>query len=314
MNIDIMGLEMGKFHRRLIWLIVLCLLHSSLLFWAIPSSASPLTEVTLNIPDESVDVDVSWESSGIVSVTGTITCEKWGPDQVKVSLVANSSLGASSVNPANIVFGGSDGSEETRSFSATTRVPPGTSCTEEGVLTVSGIFVQGGLQYDIEPDSVKIIVLQFYQIAVEDEVGRIESLNYSAKAGEDVRLEFFVRNDGNGNDVFLIDMGNRKGLQDRDFDLPVSQEISIAEQVRENIFMDIGIPDDTSGTFQTQVIVISKGAQNEQSIVTYILPVTLKVIEKTISDKIVSFILSPLIIGIVIVIVLVVVIYKVKTR
>jgi hypothetical protein len=276
--------------------------------------ASPLTEVTLKLQEEPPKVDVSPGSSGIVTAQGTVTCEKWGPDQVKVSLTGNSTFGGANVNPPNIVFGGASGSEETRSFSVTTRVPPGTPCTEKGELFVAGIFTQGGMQDDIDSVAIKIIILQFYQISVENEKGKIQNMNYTSKAGDTIQVDFYLRNEGNGNDVFNIDFGNRENMQKRDFELPVIKEIGINPNVRENVFLDIGIPKDTTGTFETQVVITSKGSEKEGSSVTYILPVTLKVEEVSIPDKILSFILSPLIIGIVIVIVLIVLIYKIKNR
>jgi hypothetical protein len=173
------------------------------------TEASPITVVTLTLQAEPPKVDVSPGSSGIVTLQGTVYCLKYGPDQVKVNLIGSSDISAASVIPPNMVFGGAGGTEETRSFAITTRVPQGTTFTATPQVTVSGTFIQGGLNYNIPPVQQLIEILPYYKLEVDtpppQEIG----------AGEFVYFSIKITNVGNTEDTYEFVFDNLKDLQDK---------------------------------------------------------------------------------------------------
>lgn len=300
---------MRKISQFTVWVLITQLLFSALLVFP-SSSANPLTEVTLDLQEESPTVDVSPDSSGIVTVHGTVTCEKWGPDLVQVFLSGNSTFGPAPVVPASFVFSGSAGSVNVETFSVTTRVPMGTSSSEEVFVTVTGYFDQGGIRNSIEPVSIKIIVLQYYSIAVEDEGGRIENINASAKAGSDAHIQFNLANWGNGNDVFEIDFINRDEMQDRGFTLPIPNRVSLKEDQKEEMKIPIGIPEGIKGERLLEISITSEGSEESGSSEQLILPINLKITEENMGEIIGSIFLSPITIFAIVAVISAVIIYK----
>jgi len=296
---------MEKRNRILGLFVALVFLFSSIQIFVLPSKANPLTEVEVDLQDEPAKVDVSPGSSGIVKMEGTVYCKKWGPDQVKVYLNATSTFGGASVIPPSLVFGGSGGSEETKSIAVTTRVPQGTSCSETGTVTLSGYYVQSGFQYEIEPDSGTIIVLQYYLIATGYEKSNI---NKTAKPGEDTEIKFEMKNAGNGNDIFVIDFANREFLEDEGFKLPDPKEHVMPENRKENVSLKIGIPEDKSGNYNLEIFIQSKGSEESGFTATSTIPARVNIVESSITEKIGSVVLSPLFIGAMVIIIVIIVV------
>jgi hypothetical protein len=303
-----MGLLMGKRGQVLVFIMVVGVLFSCLPLSASPARASPLTVVIIELPAEPVEVDVSPGSSGLVEVDGTVTCRKVGPDEVKVYLQASSETGGANVEPPSLVFSGVSGSEETKPFKVTTRVPMGYPSSETPTLTVSGYYVQGGLTYSINSNSVMIIVLQYYKLLVSIEEGEME-----VESGENANIGMQIYNAGNGEDTFLIDFENREDLRNHDFNLPEPKEITFSEDESRNITLAIGIPEDISGTFQIRISVLSKGSEQSDSPEKELRTCFLNV-KKSISGQIVSLFISPITLLIVVVIVVVVLILRMKRK
>ena len=296
---------MEKRNRILGLFVALVFLFSSIQIFVLPSKANPLTEVEVDLQDEPAKVDVSPGSSGIVKMEGTVYCKKWGPDQVKVYLNATSTFGGASVIPPSLVFGGSGGSEETKSIAVTTRVPQGTSCSETGTVTLSGYYVQSGFQYEIEPDSGTIIVLQYYLIATGYEKSNI---NKTAKPGEDTEIKFEMKNAGNGNDIFVIDFANREFLEEEGFKLPDPKEYVMPENGKENVSLKIGISEDKSINYNLEIFIQSKGSEESGFTATSTIPARVNIVESSITEKIGSVVLSPLFIGAMVIIIVIIVV------
>ncbi|UCG70224.1 MAG: hypothetical protein JSV09_04185 [Thermoplasmata archaeon] len=189
-------------------LLTLTMLSTMLIFIPQESEASPLTVVILNLQGEPPKVDVSPGSSGIIKFDGTVSCTKYGPDQVKVFLQAQSDTGGASVIPPSLVFTGAGGSEETKSFAVTTRVPQGYTFMATPQVTVSGYFVQGGLQYDASSVTQIIEIEPYYKLQVDtpppQEIG----------AGEFVHFPIKIQNVGNSEDTYRFEFLNLEKLQD----------------------------------------------------------------------------------------------------
>jgi hypothetical protein len=305
---------MRKIYQITVWVLIFQLLFSALLFF--PSScANPLTEVTLDLQDEPPKVDVSPGSSGIVTAHGTLTCEKWGPDLVKVSLFANSTLDAASVVPASFVFSGSAGSVNVQTFSVSTKVPMGTSCYEEIFVSVDGYYDQGGMRYDIERVSIEIIILQYYRIDVFFNEGESREKNHTTiKSGESVNLDFIVHNAGNGNDKFEVDFLNREERKKEGFELPDPITITIPEKRNESISWRIGTSEDMSGVYPLKMSVISKGSEESGQNISLTKHIYIRIEERTIADRIGAILLSPLVILLLIVVSLVIIVIWYKCR
>ncbi len=190
-------------------LLTMTMFSTMLIFVPEESEASPITVVTLSLEGEPPKADVSPGSSGIIKVQGTVTCVKYGPDQVKVSLIAQSDTGGASVIPAFHVFAGSTASEESKQFTITTRVPMGYTFMATPQIVISGSFSQGGLIYEVPPVMQIIEVLPYYKLQVDtpppQEIG----------AGEFVYFAIRITNVGNAEDTYRFDFLNLKDLQDK---------------------------------------------------------------------------------------------------
>lgn len=295
--------------RDLVLLIVLVSIILVPYLNVIPVKANPLTTVTIELQEEEAYVDVSPESSGIVEITGEITCTKYGPDQVSVHLEAESESNGASVIPANLVYAGASGSIQTDTINVTTRVPQCTPCTETFTLTVGGYYEQGGMQYDIVPESATIIVDQYYGVGVF-----VKEEELLVKSGEDAEIEFRIHNTGNGNDIFLVDFENRKDLKDDGFELPRIDEFPLPQMANESIKLEIGVPEGVLGEYLVQISITSMKSEEGELPIEYILEVKLNVEARSIGEHIGTILTSPLTIGIIVIVILVVIVLKLKGR
>ncbi|UCG68015.1 MAG: hypothetical protein JSV09_09240 [Thermoplasmata archaeon] len=223
--------------------------------WIVSVNASPFTTVTVSFED-SPSVDVSPGSSDIDKVHGEVKVVKVGPDQVKVYLEANSTFESTSITPASLVFSGPSGTEEIQSFSVSVKVPQGTSCSESGTVTVSGYWIQGGLMYDIAPVSTIVIIEQYYKMKVS-----IDKTGFLVDPGDNIDVDLNVANEGNGDDIYQIDIENQKDLEDDGFALPAPIEVDIGEGANKDVSLKIGIPKYISGSFSLKIRITSKGSE-----------------------------------------------------
>lgn len=288
--------------------LVLGLLFLALVSCFAPVKASPLTTVTLSLQEETPEVDVSPGSSGIVSVTGEVTCRKIGPDPVKVFLQASSDFGSAPVTPSNLVFSQTSGTEETEPFTVDSRVPMGTSSSATLSITVQGYYDQGGLRSNIQPVSTMIIILQYYKIEV-----LVEKKEVSVNSGENADLEFNVVNVGNGEDSFVIDIQNRDFLNSKGFSLPAPLEIQMLEDENRNLSLEIGAPEGGSGNYMVEISVLSEGSYNEETPEMVVKYIEINVVGG-IGDHLVNFLTSPLVIIVLIILVVVVLYVRMKKR
>jgi hypothetical protein len=287
-------------------IIIAILLIPQLFFISV--QANPLTTVTISLQGDPPCVDVSPGSPGIAVVNGEVRCTKYGPDPVEAYLIAESETGGASVVPPNFVFSGSTGTTQTDTFSVTTRVPMGCSCSTTPTITVGGSYSQGISSDTITPVSTIIIILQYYDVEVSSEKG----FNLTASSGEDVNLDFKIHNAGNGNDIFLIDFMNRDAMEDKGFKLPEPLEIRLPEKATESLSMNIGVPEDKSGGFFLVLSVSSKGSEQSIFDVLVVKEIYLEVKGQSIAEKIGSFFLSPLLILIIVILVVIAIIIKWK--
>jgi hypothetical protein len=300
-----MGLIMGRKAKVQVIIWTFLILIMMILINSIPVSASPLTVVTLSLQGEPPQVDVSPGSSGIVAIEGNATCLKYGPDEVKVALVGSSDIGGASVEPPNMVFSGMSGSEEIKPFKMSTRVPQGTTSAATPQVLVSGSFVQGGLQYNINPVTTIIEVLPYFKIE-----GKIQDTTLSVDAGESVTVVLRVTNVGNCEDRFHIDMVDRERYQNNGFLFPSEMEVPFAEKENMTIYWEIDTKSDMSGGYPMEISILSRNSESDQFPITAVLSFQVKVTSQSISHQVISFVFSPLVIMGIILVVIIAVVYK----
>jgi hypothetical protein len=298
---------MGSRGQIFSMLIITVFFFLSIFSWVPTSEASPLTTAIPSLQEEPPTVDVSPGSSGIVEMDGEITCEKYGPDDVKVFLTGSSDFGPAPVEPSSYVFSGVSGSVETRPYKVSTRIPTGTSSSLTPTITVYGYYDQGGLRSTVPPASQIIIILQYYKIQYF-----IEDKEVSVNSGEGVKIEFRVVNVGNGEDFFQIDFKNRDQLISKGFKMTEPFEVHMEEDTNKSVSVQVTAPDGVSGTHMAEISIQSQGSLESDSSVEVILHIRL-VVSNSIGGHIGSFITSPL--GIVIIAaVIVAVVYFYKTK
>lgn len=175
---------------------------------------------------------------------------------------------------------------------------------------MSGSYSQGISSDTIDPVSTIIIILQYYDVEVSSEKG----FNLTARAGEDVNLDFKIHNTGNGNDIFLIDFLNRDVMEDRGFNFPKPLEKKLPEEATESLSLNIGVPEDKSGGFFLVLSVLSKGSEENIFSVQVVKEIYLEVKAQSIAEKIGSIFLSPLLILVVVILVVISVLVFIKLR
>ncbi len=296
---------MGVKGQVIVWSLVCGLLLSVLIIFPTPSSASPFTVVTLNLQGEPPKVDVSPGSSGIVEVDGNVTCLKYGPDQVKVSLTSSSDISGASCEPPNFVFDGISGSEETQPFKISTRIPQGTTSSATPQVTVSGNYIQGGLVSNINPVSTIIEIIPYCKIEA-----KVSDSDLDVNAGGEVGVELRIVNVGNCDDSYEIDINNKDNLRDRGFNFPGAMEITLPEKENETINWRIGTDQDMSGGYFMEFKVISKTTENDDSPVYAITSFRINVIKQSITEQIGSYFLSPIAIILSIIVIISALVYK----
>jgi hypothetical protein len=287
-------------------LIIIGLLFLSSYSCVVCVKANPLTEVTLALQEDIPTVDVSPGSGGVVEMDGEVTCEKYGPDDVKVFLTASSDFGPAPAEPASFVFSGVSGSVETQPYKVSTRIPMGTSSSLTPSITVSGYFDQGGLRSTIPQVSQIIIILQYYKIKYF-----IEDRSVNINTGENAKIEFIVTNLGNGEDFFEIDFKNRNDLQSKGFKLTQPFEVNMEEETNKSISLHVNAPEDKSGTYPAEISILSQGSTHSNSTEEVIMSISL-IITSNIGRQIGSYITSPL--GIVTIAIVIVVAVFLKKR
>ncbi len=196
--------------HSIIWIVMAAstMLVSMLALVPEHAKASTTSTVALTLQDSPLKADVSPHNTGIVTINGQIKCTVNGTAPMRVFLQAQSNTGGTSVTSPSRIFNGSDGLQYTENFTVTTRVPQGYTSIETPKVTVSGYFIQGGLQYEIPPVSQIIEIEPYYRFDVDtpppQEIG----------AGEFVYFTIKITNMGNAEDTYEFILMNCEELCD----------------------------------------------------------------------------------------------------
>ncbi len=224
--------EVFRMKRRSFLIIaLLALMMFSSMVSIVPeeAEANPLTVVTINLQGTPPKVDVSPGKSGIVEITGEVKCIKYGPDQVKVFLQAQSETGGASIIPPSFVFAGASGTTSTEQFSVTTRVPQGYTFQATPVVTVSGTFSQGGLDDTVPPVRQILEIIAYYKLEVDNpppqEIGPGEFVYFSVR----------IINVGNAEDTYEFEFENLKNLVEDQWTIATITPKTFLEDEAKNI-------------------------------------------------------------------------------
>jgi hypothetical protein len=216
------------------------------------------------------DADVGPEDDGIVEFTGgvSINIEENGGDiqKVVVELYPNSSQGWDViVSPQTMTF--DIGMNETEQmFTLTEQVPLGTSHMVFDVIKLSGIghCYPGNATFDLCPAAIMVTVNQFHNFSLNCS----EPYKICKKPGEDLTYTVKIRNDGNGPDIFGIEISNKDELISNGWMLSLSATtVELEASQEDNIIVKIKSPNQISdGTYEIVLRVISKQALSDWNI------------------------------------------------
>jgi len=180
------------------------LLSSVLIFIPEESEAVGNPRVTVSLDQSSQEAQVAPGQSGLVTFTGLVRCTSPVDtqfQQVLVSLQADAGGWAWSITPSSLSF---DKATSELPFSCTVRVPPRTSHTQTGQVTISGTYrVQPGAFGSSIPGPATgmITIEQFYKFSVECPKPYIE-----VQPGSQLVYQLKLKNEGNDQDTLKVEV------------------------------------------------------------------------------------------------------------
>ncbi len=211
-----------------------------------PTPDPNLPQVEIYLLEANQTAHVGPGEDGIVEFNGivSVTCDSNPLTHVEVTLTVVDTWGSSKVVPSKTTFFQS--SEE--SFIVQVAVPVGESCDERGIIKVYGkwIVYPSGASGSAEPEEGligQIDIAQFFRFTLS-----VPQKYCETRPGFDVDFKLGIRNDGNGNDSFIIEILNQDTLSEKDFSVLLSQsKVVLSENAPEAlILISIDIPSSTS--------------------------------------------------------------------
>jgi hypothetical protein len=222
-----------------------------------------LPTVIIYLHEESRTAHVGPGDTGRVEFNGTVSVSLNPTTSVEVTLSAEDTWASALVSPATLTFRLS-GSE---SFKVTVQVPALESISNPGSVTVTGRWVMtpGSINGVADPpggEVGRVDIAQFYDFSLRSTMSQIK-----ASPDTEVIFALTIQNNGNGEDVFKINIRNEKELLDKDFEITLTmKEVVISENPGEEIVrIQVSIPSSSKGLGQTtiQVEVRSEGGSRE---------------------------------------------------
>ena len=163
--------------------------------------------------EDSVEIDVSPGEEGRGVIDGTVECQTTNPlTPVMVSLYVVSSIGVATLDTPQIVFQGNYQSEDIR---VSIRVPVSTTeASDEHTCTVTGTWQQGATNGEINPAVTQVIILPFSLCNITCK----EPEKHVTK-GASVSFTVNLKNEGNCDDEYIIDIPNIGELESKGFEV-----------------------------------------------------------------------------------------------
>jgi uncharacterized membrane protein len=215
--------------RKEYTVLLMSILMSLFIFNAIPYSANadPLTNITIEA-EPTVEVDVKPGTRGFTNVTGTCTYEDGWGGYIFVRLYANCSLGNATVTPFVLLNGTGDKSD----FDIALYGKLGSSSSEKPIAIINGTWDDGSNSGEIEPFTIQIIVLPYYNINVNSNCKPLSS-------GESKNADMWIENTGNANDTYTINISNRDELERKGISVDTIRQVFLKEDEEDKILVKV---------------------------------------------------------------------------
>ncbi len=301
---------MRKAGSIIIFALIFLSLLSSLSF---SSKADLLTTVTVET-EPSCEIDVSPGSKGVAVVQGTVTCDYYNTlIPLVVELSATSTIGTATIDKPQIVFQGSD---QTEDINITVQVPLLTSSSSEQTCNITGVWEQGPTSGQVIGDTFQVIIMPFFRAIVYSELPLKE-----VKQGENTSFNLYIENTGNCDDKYHLGIANREELESSNLIIPKLANFDIEEGCSKNINFEVDAASDTPvGDYQIELIVTPCESQDGEDTVDteeYILFLKVKKGSKAytlLGEELEDMLISPLFLIVIAVIVIVAIVVMARRR
>jgi hypothetical protein len=252
--------DMGKVGSVL--LIITLFFLSTLSLISFSTTAGPLTQVAVDTVSQEAKVDVSPGSTGVTSAQINVECQTLDPTPVTVQLSVNCPGIAASISPSGMVFQTIGTSNMEAIVDITV---PLESIASELTCTIEGSWEQGIFSGQVSSTSIRIIVMPYYRVRLSCE----SPINETCQ-GEGGSFNFSIKNMGNCDDVYQLEIANREELNIDNISIPDTDKIAISRGNAMKIEMDVRTSFTTPVKNYTLIMVVtSLGSKTESDITIY---------------------------------------------
>jgi len=200
---------------------------------------------TVTLPDPNVKVTVEPGTHGVGSVNGIIDVTTTGLGEkvqvVTLSLQGSSSMGwPVTISPSSITVKPDSSGKVQAPFTASVTVPPKTSYKTMDTVTITGraVAFPGVLSTQIEPSTFTVYVKQFYRFTLAADKPYKE-----ITPGDQSAFTFHIKNDGNGDDKYRLEVPDQARLAEKGWVLSLQQyEVEVEEGKEASLVVTVNTP------------------------------------------------------------------------
>jgi hypothetical protein len=227
-------MKLGNVLKKISTLVIIVWLILIVLFLIVPANSNAVTILpiaTIGL-DQPVQVaDVSPNGTGLVTFTGTVSCELNQFTTAVVSLNSEDTWNSSVVVPSSLQFSSSDPGD--KEFEVTVKAPLGTSRNTVGQVVVSGrvVMYPGSVYGTCQPsDGVvgRIDIAPYYEFVVYTNEDLIQT-----RPDKTVKGDFTIQNNGNIRDTYEVSIPNENQLYNKGIQVTSENEIIDIEEREE---------------------------------------------------------------------------------
>lgn len=243
--------------------LIFCLVISFILFLPLlnilpgttantPLQVPGLPQVYIELLEFNKTAQVGPGEDGVVIFNGLVHVTKPPGTTVIVTLSADADSVSVTVSPLTLGF---EGSEEEKPFSVSARADSHESAETVATLVVTGTWVVNptgitGYAQPAEGVTARVFIAQFYDFSLSSNMLKAET-----EGSDSVELELIINNEGNGMDTFRIKVLNEYDLDDKGFQVSVSEsEVDIYEYQSSRVKIFVTTPE-TSGSGNHELII-----------------------------------------------------------
>jgi hypothetical protein len=225
--------------RKVYVILLIVILISLSIFIAIPISAkaNPWTNISIEA-EPTVEVEVKPGTRGYANVSGVVAYNKGLGGSVVVRLYANCSLGIARVTPFILL----NGTRDTKEIEIGLWVKLGSSSSEKPYVIINGTWEDGSDSGDVEPFTIQIIILPYYNI-------NVNSNCISLVSGESKNADLWIENTGNANDTYGVNISNKDELRKKGISVKSVYQVFLKEDEKDKILIKVHTSYDTPVDF-----------------------------------------------------------------